>query len=204
MGANFVSSWSLIRLAGLAALSSGVLAAMGDLLGLVVDLENPQSATTASHAVVFLLYLISTALLLLGLVGLYISQSEAVGVLGLVGFLVAFLGTVLLTGTLWFELFITPTLAAVAPELLAAELGRPGFILMVLLGAVGWVLFGVATLRAGVYPRWAAILLIVGGVIAFLPVPLVGIIFSVTVAYLGFLLFTGQVRSDEQPSPRVS
>jgi hypothetical protein len=70
---------------------------------------------------------------------------------------------------------------------------------MVLLGAVGWVLFGVATLRAGVYPRWAAILLIVGGVIAFLPVPLVGIIFSVTVAYLGFLLFTGQVRSDEQP-----
>ena len=122
----------------------------------------------------------------------------------LVGFLVAFLGTVLLAGALWFELFITPSLAAEAPELLAAELGLPGFILMVLLGAVGWVLFGVATLRAGVYPRWAALLLIVGGVIAFLPVPLVGIIFSVSVAYLGFLLFTGQVRSDEQPSPRVS
>ena len=199
-----MSSSSLIRLAGLAALSSGVLAAIGDLLGLVVDLENPQSAITASRAVVFLLYLISTALLLLGLVGLYISQSEAVGVLGFVGFLVAFLGTVLLAGALWFELFITPSLAAQAPELLAAELGLPGFILMVLLGAVGWVLFGVATLRAGVYPRWAAILLIVGGVIAFLPVPLVGIIFSVTVAYLGFLLFTGQARSDEQPSPRVS
>jgi len=109
-----------------------------------------------------LLYLISTALLLLGLVGLYISQSEAVGVLGFVRFLVAFLGTVLLAGALWFELFITPSLAAEAPELLAAELGLPGFILMVLLGAVGWVLFGVATLRAGVYPRWAAILLIVG------------------------------------------
>ena len=198
-----MSSSILIRLAGLAALISGVLAAIGDVLGLVVDLENVQSATTAGYAVVFMLYLLSTALLLLGLVGLYTSQSEAVGILGLVGFLVAFLGTVLLAGALWFELFITPALATEAPELLEAELGLPGFILMLLFGAVGWVLFGVATLRAGVYPRWAAILLTVGGVIAFLPVPLVGIIFSVTVAYLGFLLFTGQVGSDEQPS-RVS
>ena len=198
-----MSTSSLIRLAGLAALISGVLAAIGDVLGLVVDFENVQSATTAGYAVVFMLYLLSTALLLLGLVGLYTSQSEAVGILGLVGFLVAFLGTVLLAGALWFELFITPALATEAPELLEAELGLPGFILMLLFGAVGWVLFGVATLRAGVYPRWAAILLTVGGVIAFLPVPLVGIIFSVTVAYLGFLLFTGQVGSDEQPS-RVS
>ena len=198
-----MSSSSLIRLAGLAALSSGVLAAIGDVLGLVVDLENVQSATTAGYAVVFLLYLLSTALLLLGLVGLYTSQSEAAGVLGLVGFLVAFLGTVLLAGAVWFELFITPALAAEAPGLLEAGRGLPGFILMLLFGTVGWVLFGVATLRAGVYPRWAAILLIVGGAIAFFPLPLAGIIFSVTVAYLGFLLFTGQARLDEQPS-RVS
>lgn len=198
-----MSSSNLIRLAGLAALISGVLAAIGDLLRLVVDVENPGSATTASYAIVFLLYLISTALLLLGLVGFYTSQSQAAGIVGFVGFLVAFLGTVLLAGALWFELFITPALATEAPGLLEAELGLPGFILMLLFGAVGWVLFGVATLRAGVYPRWAGVLLIVGGVIAFFPLPLVGIIFSVTVAYLGFLLFTGQVGSDEQPS-RVS
>ena len=198
-----MSSSNLIRLAGLAALISGVLAAIGDLLRLVVDVEDPGSATTASYAIVFLLYLISTALLLLGLVGFYTSQSQAAGILGLVGFLVAFLGTVLLAGALWFELFITPALATEAPGLLEAELGLPGFILMLLFGAVGWVLFGVATLRARVYPRWAGVLLIVGGVIAFFPLPLVGIIFSVTVAYLGFLLFTGQVGSDEQPS-RVS
>ncbi len=111
---------------------------------------------------------------------------------------------VLLAGALWFELFITPALAAEAPELVREELGLPGFILMLLFGAVGWVLFGVATLRAGVYPRWAAVLLIVGGALAFFPLPLAGIIFSVAVAYLGFLLFTGQARSDEQPSPRVS
>ena len=198
-----MSSSSLIRLAGLAALSSGVLSAIGDLMNLVVDLENPVSATTSSYTIVFFLYLISTALVLLGLVGLYTSQSQAVGILGLVGFLVAFLGTVMLVGGLWFELFVTPNLAAQAPVLVEADLGGLGFTLTFFLGAVGWVLFGVATLRANVYPRWAAVLLIVGGVIFFLPVPLRGIIFSVSVAYLGFMLFTGQVRSDEQPS-RVS
>lgn len=201
-----MSSSSLIRLAGLAALSSGVLSAIGDLLGLlVVDLENPISATTAAYTIVFLLYLLSTALLLLGLVGLYASQSQAAGILGLVGFLVAFLGTVLLAGALWFELFITPSLAEQAPVVAELELGLPGFILMLFFGAVGWVLFGVATLRAGVYPRWAAVLLIVGGVLAFFPLPLAGIIFSIAVAWLGFILFTrrGEVTS-EQSTPRVT
>ena len=198
-----MSSSSLIRLAGLAALGSGVLGVMGDLLALVVDLDSPLSATTAPYTIVFLVYLISAALLVLGLLGLYISQSQAVGTLGLASFLLAFLGTVLLAGAFWFELFVTPALAARAPELFAADLGVLGFTSMFLFASVGWVLFGVATLRAGVYPRWAAILLMVGGAIAFLPVPLRGIIFFVSVAYLGSLLFTGQARLEEQPSSRV-
>ena len=41
------------------------------------------------------LFLLTTVLLLLGLVGLYSYQSEAAGVLGLAGFLAAFLGTAL-------------------------------------------------------------------------------------------------------------
>ena len=198
-----MSSSSLIRLAGLAAIGSGVLGVMGDLLALVVDLDSPLSATTAPYAIVFLVYLISAALLVIGLVGLYISQSQAVGTLGLAGFLLAFLGTVLLAGAFWFELFVTPALAAQAPELFAADLGILGYTSMFLFASVGWVLFGVATLRAGVYPRWAAILLMVGGAIAFLPLPLRGIIFFVSVAYLGSLLLTGQARLEEQPSSRV-
>ena len=205
-----MSSSSLIRLAGLAALSSGVLGVIGDLLALVIDpedphLEDPALASTTSYAIVFFLYLLSTPLLLLGLVGLYASQSQAAGILGLVGFLVAFLGTVLSAGAAWFALFIAPALATEAPELVAAELGLTGFILTSFFAVVGWVLFGVATLRAGVYPRGAAVLLIVGGVIAFFPLPLVGVIFSVAIAWLGFLLFTGrgEAATSEQPS-RVS
>ena len=118
-------------------MASAVLSAMGDLLRLFVDVESSETATTTPYFLVFFLYLLGAVLLLLGLVGLYASQSEAAGVLGLVGFLVAFLGTALLAGVLWFELFITPSLATRAPGLAEAELGLAGFILVFLLGVVG-------------------------------------------------------------------
>ena len=193
----------LMRWAGLAAVLSAVSSVLGDLLRLFVDVESSETATTTPYALVFLLYLLGAVLLLLGLLGLYSSQSEAAGVLGLVGFLAAFLGTALLVGALWFELFITPSLAARAPGLAEAELGLAGFILVFLLGVVGWLLFGVATLRARIYPRWAAVLLMVGGVVAFVPIPLAGIIFSVAIAWLGLVLFTGGSGAAEQSS-RVS
>jgi hypothetical protein len=176
---------------------------MGDILRLFVDVENAASATTVPYALVFWFYLLGAMLLLLGLAGLYVSQSEEAGVLELVGFLTAFLGTAFLVGALWFELFITPALAVEAPGLAEAELGIAGFILVFLLSALGWVLFGAATLRARVYPRWAAMLLIVGGLVAFVPVPLSGAVFSAAVAWLGFILFTGRGAADGQPS-RVS
>ncbi len=193
----------LIRWAGLAAVFSGVLSVVGDLLRLFVDVENSETATTVPYTLVFLMYLLGTALLLLGLVGLYTSQSEVAGVLGFVGFLAAFLGTVLLVGVLWFELFITPDLATRAPELAEAELGLAGFILVFLLGIIGWLLFGVATLRAGVYPKLAVVLVMVGVVISYFPIPLSGIIFSAGIAWLGLLLFKDRYMASEQ-SARVS
>jgi hypothetical protein len=56
------------------------------------------SVTTPSYAFSSLLYLLGGVLLQLGLVGLYIRQSGPLGILGLVAFLVAFLGTALAVG----------------------------------------------------------------------------------------------------------
>jgi uncharacterized membrane protein len=195
-----VASSDLIRWSGLSALVSGVVSVIGDLLRLFVDVESAESATTASYAFVFLMYLVGTALLLLGLVGLYVSQSEDAGILGLVGFLAAFLGTVLLAGTLWFELFITPALAVEDAGLAEGELGLAGFVLAFLLVVLGWLLFGAATLRARVYPRWAAVLLIVGVVISFFPIPLSGVVFSAAVVWMGFVLFTRRGETTHRPS----
>ena len=46
-----------------------------------------------------------------------------------------------------------------------------GFLLSFLILGVGWVVFGVATLRTRVFPRWVVILLIIAAVLVILPFP---------------------------------
>ena len=96
----------------------------------------------------------------------------------------------------WFQLFVAPFLAVEAPRALDAEptgMLALGFVLsFVVFSTLGWILFGIATLRAGVYPRAAAILLIVGVLINFLPTHFTEFVFNVAVVWLGFVLFTGQ------------
>jgi hypothetical protein len=122
--------------------------------------------------------------------------------LRLAGFLVAFLGTALNMGFLWAFLFLTPTLAVEAPVFLD-EGPPPGFYFTLITFAVGWLVFGVATLLTRVYPRIATIVLIIGAVLAILPLPFTTIVLAIAVAWLGFALFTGREGSTEQPS-RVS
>ena len=194
----------LIRWSGLAAILAAGLLSIGALLSLATESENLSvSATTPSYAFSSLLYLLGGVLLLLGLVGLYIRQSGTSGLLGFVAFLVAFLGTALAVGATWAELFVAPTLAVEAPRALDAEptgMLALGFTLtFVVFLPLGWLLFGVASFRAGIYPRAAAILLMVGAVIAGLPIPLTEIVLYVGVAWLGFVLFTERGETVQQP-----
>src|SRR5918998_6283080 len=165
---NPMNSLNLARVGGgLAAILGGLLIVVGGLGGLLLaGFENrAAAAATGSYILFTILSLLGAILVLGGLVGLYAHQSEQAGALGLLGFLVTFLGMALVVGASWEATFTEPALAQVAPELLAQD--PPGwvtfgFILTYLLASVGWLLFGVATLRAGVYPRAAAILLIGG------------------------------------------
>jgi hypothetical protein len=190
---------------GLAAILGGLLIVVAAIVGLLfVDFENfAVAAATGSYILFALLSLLGAILVLGGLVGLYACQSREAGSLGLLGFLVTFLGMALIVGASWEATFTEPALAQVAPELLAQD--PPGwldfgFTLTYVLASVGWLLFGVATLRAGVYPRAAAILLIVGALISFVPLPLTEVILAVAIAWLGFDLFTGRGVSVEQPA----
>lgn len=195
------------RLGGLAALVGGVLVVITGLVGLIaLDYEDfDETALTGTYAFVSLLYLLAVILVLGGLVGLYAGQLEAAGPLGLFGFLVAFFGTALLVGAVWFQTLAARTLALAVPGFFeddpAGWLGW-GMGSSYVLAALGWLLFGVATLRARVYPRWAAILLIIGAVLLGLPVPSVEIIFAVAVAWLGFALFTGRTATERPPRAR--
>ena len=66
--------------------------------------------------------------------------------------------------------------------------------------AFGWLLFVVASLRARVFPRSAAILLIAGGVVGFLIFPGAVILLAVAVGWRGFSLRqTDRGSGDVQP-----
>ena len=196
-----MSSSNLIRWSGLAAMLAGVLLLVAALLDLAVDPGEPASVrvTTGVYSFQSAVNLLAVVLLLIGLVGLYARQSEAAGLLGLVGFLVAFLGTALATGFRWAILFMAPSLAVAAPGFLN-EGPPPGFFLMLITFAVGWLLFGVATLRARVYPRAPAITLIVGAVLSLFPLPLVDIVLAAAVAWMGYVLFMERGAAVEPPS----
>ena len=123
------------------------------------------------------------------------------GALGLTGFVLALLGTVLAAGAAWSQVFVVPRLAEVAPAVADQGAGSvlAGFMLSYLLFGVGWLLFGVATLRTRTFPRWAIILLIVGAAIAILPLPSRALIVQLAVGYLGLTLLRRRDASDQQP-----
>ena len=128
---------SELRLAGFAAAVGAVLFAVAsfvqllDLLGFLDLFGDSENLAATALYVRTLLASIGELLVALGLVGLYARQSEVAGVLGLVGFVLAFLGI---------------------------ELIRVDY-LSVLFADLGLALFGLASLRANLYPRPAALLL---------------------------------------------
>ncbi len=196
-----MSSLRLIRWGGLAALLSGALLLVSDVLEFfVLDLgyfgATPDSGI---YVVVAGLFLLATLLASLGLVGLYAGQVEASGSIGLLGFLLAYAGTVLVSGVFWAQALFVPLLTEAAPESLYYE-GTArwldfGFVGSFSLFALGWLLFGVATLRARIYPRWAAVLLMVGVVLVVLRLPVTSAVFDTALAWLGFWLFAKKEQS---------
>jgi hypothetical protein len=155
------------RQAGLASIIAAGLIVVSQVLQLVLPLTMPESFWIATQSLRMGLALLAMFALLVALTGLYSRQVAATGGLGLAGYLAASLGTVLVAGDWWYEAFIGPAIRAQAPELLTTAPATSiivGAAITSLTFAAGWVLFGLATVRAGVFPRRMAILMTVGGV----------------------------------------
>lgn len=183
------------RWGGLAALVAGGLLVISELVRLYIDLADP-SLYRSIFGFDGILGLILAVLVQLGLVGLYARQAEAAGTLGMVGFVLAFIGVQVSMGASFVDAFVKPVVWPWEdPEYFERTIASfaifaPGFVL-------GWVLFGLATLRARIYPRAAAMLLIAGALIVVLPLPLSGVVFAVAVAWMGYVLFMG--KGEEAP-----
>jgi hypothetical protein len=202
-----MSSSKLIQWSGLAALVGGALLVVLSILEFVLFSGQAQSEAVTSSAwiIVEISYVVTTVLLILGLMGLYARQAEQAGSLGLIAFLVALTGTVMLSGLDWSAAFFGPWAAEVAPpELLTAEPSGSllvGLLLTLVLFALGWLLFGLASLQAGVLPRGAAALLMVGALLAFimlfLEIPFEVAVLGVALAWMGYDLWSAAATPDE-------
>ncbi|MGI8586127.1 MAG: hypothetical protein ACR2M0_00345 [Chloroflexia bacterium] len=176
----------LIRWSGMAFIVSGILL-------IVVTLLHPDVLqTTFARAIldtpwwvhIHVLFFAYALLGLLGAAGIYLSQVRETGALGLVGFLLVFVGLIAVAGLALFEAFVMPPLATSAPATLSLDgpiftnpLTYVGFSLDSLY-PLGFVLLGIATLRAGVMSRWGALLLTLG-------VPLTAVFEGLFVPFLG-------------------
>ena len=121
---------------------------------------------TSSYLVSSGLRLLSLVLLPWALIGIYGRQSRSAGAFGLLAFALVFLGATLTVGNAWAEVFVWPTLAQAAPGMMSGSVADmspylvAGLNVSFPLFGLGLILFGAATFWAGVYPRWAAVLLI--------------------------------------------
>lgn len=110
-----------------------------------------------------------TLLGMVGLVGLYLRIGDASGGLGLAGFVLVFIGTALLLGTLLWDTIVWPILVQHDPSLLdfsgpiyTSKIFVPYFVTAGLVYALGYVLFGIAIARSGMLSSWGGVLLAVG------------------------------------------
>jgi hypothetical protein len=155
--------------AGWLAIAAGTLIVIGQAIWWPFD---QQGNVATSRNNIFntgsVVYLAGFCVLMFALIGVHGWQAHRAGRLGTFGFSAAILGTMMLGGDLWFESFAVPWLAeGPLPEVLQSSpsiLFALGALSSYWLFAIGWVAFGVASLRARVFPVWISIFIVVGGI----------------------------------------
>jgi len=141
---------------GLTSVAAGLLL----LLGHIVNLGgNPEYGTVLGETLV----LSAHALLVFALVALWAVQAERSGSLGAVGMVLSVLGTTLNCAAVLAE--IAGASGANVDAVVSAGVSGTITLLGGLAFLIGLILFGIATTRAGVLPRWAGPLLILGDVV---------------------------------------
>ena len=177
------------------------------LVGLFHQLNVPASVTTATWANVHIIAILMCFFGLLGITGLYVRQAEKAGWLGFIGFVLFCVWFAAVMCFSLVEAFILPTLAIESPKYVEGFLGMfsnaPSEVDLGLLPLIwmisgpvyilGQLLFGIATFRARVFPRYAggllavaAVLTPVGGLVPPEHQPLVMVPVGVALAWLGY------------------
>lgn len=160
--------------------AAGIATAVAGAIFIAVQINHPAmdlaSVSTTDWVVRNSAKTLMSALALAGLTGLYLRQRARVGLVGLSGWLVLSAGYLLMFATTFLAAFALPSAAQVAPgwtsDVVAAAFGgKPVgdigalsavFAVTGICYVLGGLLVGLATFRARILARWAAVLLAVG------------------------------------------
>ena len=180
----------LSRLAGPAAVVAGALLTVSQLVMLTLNSTDRVALLNSTiYKVSMAGYVIGFFALMVALVAMYQRQARQAGIFGVVALCAAVAGTMDMAGNMWFDAFVAPWVADVMPETLLAP--RRGTLVIAALSSylllpIGWLLFGIASFRAGVYPRILTLAIMVGGLISYgAGLPPYGIPLALAVAAVG-------------------
>jgi hypothetical protein len=210
-----VTAAKLIHSASLSAVVAGLLFVV---IQVIHPADSLASVTTSAWAIVHYVSIAMAILFVIGIGGIYARQVEEVGWLGLAGFIALSLGLLLTAAFQFVEAAVEPILASSAPGFVEGVLGLvEGHPSAVDLGALptlwsvssalflaGTVLFGIATLRAGIVPRSASVLFAFGVFLAAPAVALTGsprlaaVPIGLGLAWMGFALWSERRRSSSE------
>src|SRR5438067_3380958 len=120
------------------------------------------------------LHFISAALLLFGVVGLYLAHSEHLEVGGHFAFVLALLGTGFYFASGVITAAVLPFIAGAAPNVVSAtgplfHPPLPVLIVSVAVFSLGWLALGITVARRGIFPAWTGRLIAVGAVVQAIP-----------------------------------
>jgi hypothetical protein len=209
---------NLIRWAGLSAVVGGLVFAAR-----IHPSDTLASVTTSEWLIVHAVGVAMCLLIMLGIAGIYARQVEEAGWLGLAGFLLLEVMWALTAAFQFAEALILPLLATEAPSFVegfvgitsgatgASNLGALPTLFSVtsVFYLLGGVLFGIATFRAGILPRWAAGVLAVGTVaplaLSLLPhefVRMAAVPVGFALASLGYALWSERREKTSEPLSR--
>jgi hypothetical protein len=193
-----------IRFALAAGIVGGLLLAAGSVVALATGGGNPMSAraVTTAFAVAAALELLGTMALLIGVGGIVAAAAPRGGRFLFVAYAAAVGALSLNMGWMWADLFLSDTVARVAPGVLDgtddAVVGRLGIgMLVAWLANIGFLLLAVAVGRSHALPRATWVALTVAGVVTLVPLPIDGAGYNVVI---GLALATSAATALRSPS----
>jgi hypothetical protein len=211
---------NLIRAAGLSAVVAGTIFAA------IQPIHPPdvlESVTTSAFITITSFKTVMCLFGIFGIAGLYARQVKETGWLGLAGYLLLTIFYAVQMCYAFAEPTILPLLVPVAPTFVESVMGMSSgaggpmnlgafaviYQVVSMVYLVGLLLFGIATFRARILPRWAAVLLTVSGPVAFIMGALLphqiarfaAVPMGIALVWLGFALFFERRAPVSEPLP---